>query len=202
MVVHINPENASLSIRLETPKTALKEVAAADGGPLIQRVLRLAERQEWSQAVDLLHSAGQSPSKRNALGVCLMRSGQIAESVRIFRNLVLNPGSTWERPELPDLYKRNFATALLLSGLPAGCLDVLRNAGQLQHPAAIQIRSAIKDWEKSLSWWRRWDWKLNLVEPPHCSVKIGFTPGEFEHALIEENPARALSRSDRPRGKS
>ena len=197
MSLHTPRENTSLPIRSQATEAGRWPLSTGDGGPVIQKTLRLVQRNEFSQAADLLRSAGQTPVTRNALGVCLMRAGKIDEALRIYRNLVLSSGSTWERTEVPSLYKRNFATALLLAGLPAGCLDVLRSAGEAEHPNTLRLRQAIKDWEKSLSFWRRWDWRLNQVVPAHCSIPITFTPGEFEHELVEEAPAARIAHSQR-----
>lgn len=99
----------------------------------------------------------------NAIGVCLMRLGKAREAVDVYQGMVMKPGCTWMRPEVPKLYKLNFATALLLKGTPAGCLGTLSERSQL-------------------SFLRRWDWRLSHVEPPNCQIELDFPPGEFFHS--------------------
>ena len=108
-----------------------------------------------------------------------MRAGQYDEALRIYRALLLIPGSTQLRPETDDLCRVNFATALMLHGLPSGALDVLSELRAPRLPAAMMIREAIQKWSRSLPWWRRIDWKLNRVDPPGARVPIDFEPGEF-----------------------
>ncbi len=127
-----------------------------------------------------LVAAGRDPSTLNALGVCHMRLANVAEAVRIYRGLALQPGCIWERAGIPTVYKRNFATALLLAGLPGGCLSVLHALNEPKQPRTRELLAAIKTWEQSLPFFQRWDWRLNWVTPKNCSVPISFEPGEFE----------------------
>ena len=52
--------------------------------------------------------------------------------MRLYYGLVLNPGCTWMRPDLPLVYKTNYATALVLGGNPSGCLG---DSGRAQRRA-------------------------------------------------------------------
>jgi hypothetical protein len=126
-----------------------------------------------------LAAVGRDPESLNALGVCHMRLGNVAEAVRIYRGLTLQPGCTWERADIPAVFKRNFATALLLSGLPGGCVSVLQSLEEFEHPRSRELFAAIKRWERSLSFIQRWDWRLNGVTPRDCRIPIDFEPGEF-----------------------
>ncbi|QDT04433.1 hypothetical protein K227x_28240 [Rubripirellula lacrimiformis] len=153
--------------------------------PVLDRTYRLMHRGDYQAAMGILQSAGRDPSIRNALGVCLLRLGRPADAVAVFRQFVLAPGSVSERSDLSKHYKRNFALALLMNGSPSGALDVLRETRQPDHPAAIRIRDTVKQWEKTLSWLRRLDWKLNRIEPSNCQVPIDFEPGELEDSGLE-----------------
>jgi hypothetical protein len=153
--------------------------------PWITRIVAHIADNHLLNAIDALRTAGSGPSVKNSLAVCLMRSGQVDEAVKIMRALTLNPGSTWERADVPDLYKRNFATALLLAGLPSGCVSVLRSIEDHSHPRVLQIQRDIQAWVKSLSFWKRWDWKLNQVDPSGSSITLSFVPGEFDFAVPE-----------------
>ncbi len=135
---------------------------------------------DYSRMAAKLSAGGHNPATLNALGVCHMRLGNIAEAVRLYRGIALQPGCTWERPDIPALYKRNFATALLLAGLPGGCVSVLQSLSEVDHWRSRQLFAAIKNWERSLSFIQRWDWRLNGVVPRDCCIEVNFEPGEFE----------------------
>ncbi len=143
----------------------------------IRRRIRVGD---YDQAANLLSAAGRSAEVLSAHAVCLMRSGNAASAVRIYRSFVLQSGCTWERAEVSSLHKRNFATALLLSGHPFGCQSVLRAIGDNAHPRIVELDAAIHDWAKSLPFWRRVDWWINGVEPHPCNIALGFEPGEFD----------------------
>jgi hypothetical protein len=145
---------------------------------------------DYARLAAKLSAGGRGPASLNMLGVCQMRLGNAAEAVRIYRALVLQPGCTWERTDIPALYKRNFATALLLTGLPAGCVSVLHALCQPDHPRCRQLFAAIRNWERSLTFLQRWDWRLNGVAPKHCQIVIDFEPGEFDENVPQ--PADGL----------
>lgn len=161
----------SIQNRPAAPETSLS--------PGLRRAIQLANQGDCKAALQLLRPQGHSPETLNAIGVCLMRSGQIKEAVSLYHPLVMKAGCTWMRPEVPSLYKLNFATALLLSGTPAGCLSALKDINEPGHPTVVRLQAAIKKWEASLSIWRRWDWRINHMEPSKCRVELDFVPGEF-----------------------
>ncbi|WP_436715134.1 tetratricopeptide repeat protein [Roseiconus lacunae] len=148
--------------------------------PAVIRVLPLIRRRDYHAAAKQLRSAGRDLSIRNTLGVCLLRIGLADEALQVFRQFVLTPGNLGERGDVSDAQKRNFATALLLSGSPSGAIDVLREIKSDDQRQADQIRRSIRQWEKSLGWLRWIDWKLNRIEPPNCRVQVDFVPGEFD----------------------
>lgn len=135
---------------------------------------------DYARLMTKLTTGDRSPKSLNALGVCHLRLGNYSEAVRIFRSITLQAGCTWERQDVPPLYRRNFATALLLDGLPAGCLAVLQSPDLADHPRSREIFASIKRWERSLPFFKRWDWRLNGVAPKDCHIPIDFEPGEFE----------------------
>ncbi len=122
------------------------------------------------------------------MGVCLMRAGRVENAVDVYRAFVLTPGTLLERPDVNNAYKRNFATALLIRGLPSGALTVLKDTREPDHPMAVRLYAAIKQWEKSLSWLRRLDWKINSIEPANCRIPLDFEPGEFDFDVQIEQP--------------
>ncbi|EMI15929.1 hypothetical protein RMSM_07147 [Rhodopirellula maiorica SM1] len=160
--------------------SSAKQKNATPLHPALARVANLLRRRDYQAAAELLRSAGREPSVRNTLGVCLLRLGHVEEALSVFRQFVLTPGSVTERSDVSNVCKRNFAVALLMKGSPSGALDVINETREPDHPMAIRVREAVKTWERSLSWLRRIDWKLNRIEPPRCQVPIDFEPGEFE----------------------
>lgn len=159
--------------------------------PSIQRACALIKKDDYIGAASMLAAAGRDPQTRNAQGVCLMRAGRVDAAVDVYRSFILIQGSLLERNDVSNTYKRNFATALLLKGLPSGALAVLKATGEPNHPVAIQLHAAIKRWEKSLSWWKRMDWKFNAIEPRNCTVPIDFEPGEFDFYVERLRPAKS-----------
>lgn len=141
--------------------------------------------QKNSQASNSKSAASQTAAERslnnqNARGVQFMREGKLDEAISILRSLVMPPGCTWTRPEAPDVFKRNFATALLLAGHPSGCLELLAGMRDDQHPRVQQMRAAIKRWEKSLSFFQWLNWRTGWIEPAGRPVLLDFIPGELE----------------------
>jgi len=201
MTLPTNQENTQIKLRNESATQEFTTSGSRDGGPKMQKALGLAHRNELQSAIELLTSAGTDVATRNALGVCLLRAGKIDNALRIFRGFVLGSGGVSERSDSPAIYKRNFATTLLLAGQVAGCLDTLRNSGDPEHPRAVEIRTAIKRWERSLSFFRRWDWKLNQIEPRNRRVEIDFVPGEFEFDLAD-NQAQSGATAQTRKAKS
>ncbi|MEZ6073158.1 MAG: tetratricopeptide repeat protein [Pirellulales bacterium] len=183
---------------VNTPSSG--EPAMATTSALLTEVLKEAARKQYHRAIALsTRKGGQELSVINARGVCLMRIGKIDEAVTLFRNLVLQPGCIWMRKDRPAFYKYNFATALLLSGRPAGCLDVLRELGAQDPPTAGVLRAAIKRWESTLPLWNWLDWKLYGSAPSDRPVLIDFEPGDFGCEVILPSAGPGGNQSTPPR---
>ncbi len=150
----------------------------------LSRVVRYVTSENYNKALDLLRNAGSNPQLRNALGVCLLRLERYEDATRILRELVLSPGCTWVRPEMPTIYKVNFATALLLDGHPAGCQEVLADTRDPSHPSVIRLQHALKQWENQLPLLKRWMWRLGSIEPNAAPAKLEFPAGEFDIAEL------------------
>ena len=133
----------------------------------------------------------QSAQNQNERGVQLMREGNIEEAVRVLRPLVVAPGCIWTRPDVPNLVRRNFATALLLAGQPAGCLELLGEMKDDKHARVVQLRAAVKRWEKTLSLLEWMNWRSGWIAPENRPVAIDFVPGEFSEEVVRPNVAPA-----------
>ncbi|GAB5442774.1 MAG: hypothetical protein Fues2KO_31230 [Fuerstiella sp.] len=131
----------------------------------------------------------------NLRGGRQMRLGRIAAAVATYRSFVLKSGCTWTRPELPDMYRVNFATALLLHGHPAGCLSILAEVRDPGDPGVLSLRAEIAAWEKRLSWWHRLNWRFGRIEPAVAPPVLS-NPGVLEstaHRFSSTPPTAAAS---------
>ncbi len=167
---------------------------AVTGDSLLERAIALVDKADYRTAAELLCVCGDDPFIRNLLGVCWMRCGKSEQAVQLYRKLVLVPGSVQERHDIPDAYKRNFATALLLQGIPSGAMEILSAMRDSESLVSVRIRSAIIRWERTLSLFRWLDWKLNRIEPPGCHVPVEFEPGELELESRSNQPGGATRR--------
>lgn len=145
-----------------------------------QKALRLIREQRYQSAIEILSSAGQSPAILNLRGVCLLRIGSVQTALQVYRSYVLQTGGAWTRTDVPVSHVLNFATALLLSGHPAGCLEVLGSLAQQDHPMCDQLQHAIRTWGQSLPLWQRLNWRFGKIEPDDPKVPIDFVPGVVE----------------------
>ena len=160
--------------------------------------MALVGRKSYEEAADLLRTAPRSQWTSNTLGVCLLRCGRVDEALQLYRSLALNPGTTTLRPEVDDLTCVNFATALMMKGMPSGAMDVLADMHAVDILPAVRLRAAIIQWSKSLSWWRRLDWKLNRIDPPKAHVPIDFEPGEFSF-VVQRKPENLPAKPTGPK---
>ncbi len=152
------------------------------------RVIRHVSTGSYPKALDLLRSAGAAPQLRNALGVCLLRLERYEDATRILRDLVLSPGCTWVRPDVPTIYRTNFATALLLDGHPAGCQEILSEVRDSSHPAVQRLHAAMKRWEAGLPFSKKTMWRIGRIEPSNAPVTLDFPPGDFD--LVVSSPGQ------------
>lgn len=190
---HSNPPAAA------SPGPGRRDTGGPTAAPAsLQRAFVFIRNHDYEAAIKLLNSAGREEAVRNALGVCLMRRGLVDEAVSVFRGFVLRPGTVIERADIDDLFKRNFAVSLLLAGHPDGALEVLAETRQPDHPAAIALHKAIRQWEQSLSWWRRIDWKLNRIVPVDCRVPLGNPVGEWGFGLVDSPRILSDPNHERP----
>lgn len=145
---------------------------------VVKKVASLADAGQLEQAIHQLASSNLLTGDiRNARGVCLMRMGRVDDAVQLYRSLVLMSGCTWMMPNLPVIYRTNFATALLMSGRRIGCLDCLLEITERDHPSVVRLRKALRDWEHGFDW-RQWlCWKIGVE--PRVPVALSFPPGDF-----------------------
>jgi hypothetical protein len=165
-------------------------VAIPPGQALYDRVVNHLNSGHYTKALDLLRSAGREPRIQNAIGVCLMRLRRTDDALRVYRELVLAPGGMGMKRDAPVMYKVNYGAALLLAGQRAGCLDVLAETGAKTHPSVQRLRAVIKEWERSLSFWQRLNWRFGQVEPGNAPVTFATPPGELDSSLPDSSAER------------
>lgn len=151
-----------------------------------RQLVSLVESREWTRALAIANRYLSDTKFLNAKGVILMRMGRASDAVVLYRSFVLAPRCTWLRPDLPGWIKVNFATALMLDGHVAGCLDILNDLRRDALPQAAALRRCLKDWERQQRFWARWDWRLFGVTHGAAVVPIDFRPGQLEES---DNPA-------------
>ncbi len=165
---------------------AIKTQPFKSSTSLVTKASQLVEAGQYNEALRVLASFGHPNDEvRNAICVCLMRMDRAAEAVRQYRSFVVQPGCMWTKPELPVIYRTNFAVALLLNGLTMGGRDTLGEILEQTHPSVVRLRTAMKKWEAKLPFSQWLSWKLGLV--PATLVSIDFLPGEFFEASDTTN---------------
>jgi predicted Zn-dependent protease len=143
---------------------------------VLNQVEKLLQAGQPKQALDLLaRSKDHSPWSTNAAGVCLLRLGQADRAVELYRNLVLS--GLFLRPDVPTAWKVNFATALLMADNLAGCVRVLAEIQEEDHPGVQRLRAALQSWHDRLSVWEKIRWLLG--GQPARRVELDFLPGEL-----------------------
>lgn len=150
---------------------------------LLQRVRPLLEAGDARSALALIERYGSDTLElKNARGICLLRLGQIEKALRLFSSIVLHQGTTYMVQGLPNTFKTNFATALLLANNVSGCVAVLDEINDEKDPAVIRLRKAVEDWKGRLNPLRRILFNL-YGESSRPPVTLDFVPGDLTDPL-------------------
>ena len=148
-------------------------------------VRKLLDAAKPENAIELIQKQGtRSAELTNAHGVALMRNGDAAKAVEVYRSLCINESGFSIRQNVPTTIKVNYATALLLANNVTGCLATLREINEKNNPNVLKLRAAINRWRRSLSWWQRLAFAWYGAEP-NRPVPLDFPPGELigQHQL-------------------
>lgn len=147
----------------------------------IREVADLLKIGRADKAIHLLRPSKRHHDSRltNARGVCQMRLGLIEQSVSTYRTLVLEPVGLYlgVRNNLPDAFKTNLATALLLKGDVVGGEEVLDEIDNQDYHAVGKLRDVIAAWRHELSLWEKIEDQLGVA--PYHPVSLPFKPGEL-----------------------
>src|SRR5262249_53079021 len=116
---------------------------------LLSRVDKLLREGQPERALEIIsRSKINSPWVMNAAAVCQLRLGNAKVAVDALRGLVLASGGLILRKDIPAAFKTNYATALLAMDNPGGCLDVLAELGDEDHPGVHRLRAAVQRWKQ------------------------------------------------------
>lgn len=159
--------------------SSAQETAESTHAATLRKVRALAEAGRLQEAFDLANRGGAADALlKNARGVCLMRMRQPEKAIRIYRELTLTGGGIVLRPNVPLIFKTNYATALLMSGNVGGGCEILHELRNEDHPRIAQLQAAVANWKAGLMLFQRLMWRLG--NPPEIPVTIDFVPGDFE----------------------
>ena len=175
--------------RTKTEKPAGR--SSAENESTLQRVQRLIHQGNYNAALESAFHPGPDLQMRNAKGVCLLRLGRAQEAITLYREMLYKSGCSWIRPELPTIYKLNFATALLLAANPSGCAEILRETMDESHPGVQRLRACIRQWKLSLTFWQRLNWMCGWTSEENSHIPLDFEPGLLEDGVIAELPANS-----------
>jgi hypothetical protein len=148
---------------------------STDVGKIRNQVQEFLGTGRPEEAIKLL-SRDDSAWSRNARGVCFLRLGQTGSAVEILRGLVI-AGNLNLKPEVPILFKTNFATALLLSGNISGGEGTLDDIRDEQHQEVHRLRTAIQKWKSGMTLWQKLAWWLG--SKPYRPFEVDWAPGEI-----------------------
>ena len=95
---HAKPTEAKRS-KPQPAEARAEQEAGSRYQRLYAEARRLMDAGDYEKARQLLNTGGSSDEMKNAKGVCLMRLGHFEDALRVYRNLVLQSGTMWMRPD-------------------------------------------------------------------------------------------------------
>jgi hypothetical protein len=121
----------------------------------VARARNLLNEGRPEDAMETLTRTGQrGRDATNIRGVCLLRLGRHEEAVKLFRSMVFPDGAFTIPESVPASPRVNYVTALLLDGNVTVALSLLDQLDR-QHPEAIRLLGAVRDWKKRIGLIRR-----------------------------------------------
>jgi Flp pilus assembly protein TadD len=180
-------------------RTSVSTIANAQStSSVLSEAITLADAGNPERALQLLKSEGKSTDAViNARSVCLMRLGRGEDARKALRTTVMQSECTWLKPDVPVIYRTNFCMALLLSGHPQGCLSLLTDIKEQNHPSAQRVQQALDAWKRGLTFWQRL--QCNVGIEPEVQFVPDFVPGDFVEPLSTPGPVVSTQNStDRP----
>jgi hypothetical protein len=100
--------------------------SAVDTKSLLDKARELLNTNQPEQALKLISPhVHRSSELKNAKAVCLLRLKDTKGAIKLLRKLVLPGGGVTMATDIPDKFKTNYATTLLMSDNIDGCLNAL-----------------------------------------------------------------------------
>ncbi|MBN2210930.1 MAG: hypothetical protein JW709_06000 [Sedimentisphaerales bacterium] len=145
---------------------------------LINRVQYLLDCYNAEDALKSIDKSGMDNEViRNARGVCLLRLGHFDRAKWVFRDLVFPNGAFSIPEEIPTVLRTNYVTALLCEDNVGVAITQLSEIPDRQHPTVRQLWQQIRQWKRTIPWWRRMLFFLGLhAGKPFC---LGIPPGQL-----------------------
>lgn len=141
-------------------------------------IRQLLEAGKPEQALHFLEKTGvQTPELQNALGVCLLRSGNIKRANDVLRELVFQkaiciPYGT------PPLFQANYVTSLLMRGnYNQAAIEILKGLSPLSHPYVAELYQTLHRWQQKLPLVKRILYWVKLY--PSTPVTLTVPPGSL-----------------------
>jgi hypothetical protein len=145
----------------------------------LKTVQLLLDAKQISEALAIAAPNRQlHPLLENAVGVCLLRAGDLAGALAIFRALADASERRGTRAELPVAISANLATTLLLAGDMAGTVHVLHELHGTGHAAVGRLWKAIYAWEAGMTASQAKLWRFFEISPKR-PVVLAFPPGDL-----------------------
>lgn len=152
-----------------SPEGTSSSTRAVEGWPaevsdLLGRMSKLLDEGQPAAALELLGRNKQSsPWLTNAAAVCQLRLGNTSVAVDALRGLVLS--GLFLRPDVPTVFKLNFAVALIVDGNLPGGERVLHELRSEDHPAVRELREELQRWSSSMTFWQKLRYTVGGTPP-------------------------------------
>lgn len=145
---------------------------------IYDRIQQLLDQNHPQEALNLIHHVNPDAAPmKNAQGVCLLRLGRIEDAISVLREIAFR-GHVCIPPDTPVVYQTNFATAMLMANNKEALINVIEHLDEEQHPAVARIKTAMRQWAKSLNPLQRVLSKAGIY--PRKPIPIDFPPGDLE----------------------
>jgi hypothetical protein len=174
-------QNASKPV--EVTSSAVNQVPHQGKSPaLSEKLLRVKEAAatgDYARAIQILPADNRAPEFQNCRAVCLIRMQRFEDAIGALRAVVLNQGTLAVHTEVPRHYVVNLATALFFGGRQAGAYDLLAELSCEEDEKIRQLRQLMGEWERSMSFLARLDWKVNRIAPKKQPTAPDRSLGQF-----------------------
>ncbi len=158
-----------------------------DINTVLVKAQSLLDQGQTAEALEMLSFCGRNTHGiENAKGVCLLRLGRYDAALKILRELVFPRGAFSIPDDTPTVFRTNYITAMLLSGSVMTAGELLKDVPDRSHSAVQRLKTAIRQWRRSLPWWRQL--LLWVGAYPDKPVRLDYPPGDLDGLHTEDIP--------------